>query len=188
MSDQHLIEAAKAGDFQKVQALMRGVIDLEQKDDYGWTALNWAAGKGDRSIVKLLLEAGAYVGNRGRDHRTPYQIALAAAQLETAELLQQAELQAGEVSAPAVLQYCKAYPLNELAGFPGWTTQQDLAENSVLYVHQDFSVTRSMWHGEDVVFTPVSDAWRNYCVEALDFNVPTDLQLAAEYRSGFHSN
>lgn len=84
MSEPQLIEAAKAGDVNRMQALIEGGENLEQKDDYGWTALNWAAGRGDSAIVLTLLEAGADAFNRGRDLRTPYQIALAAAQVDVA--------------------------------------------------------------------------------------------------------
>ncbi|WP_241674348.1 hypothetical protein [Candidatus Methylobacter oryzae] len=56
------------------------------------------------------------------------------------------------------------------------------ADDAVVYLHQDFSVTASMWHGENVVFDRVSDDWRNYCREQLAFHVPTDLELAADYR------
>jgi len=45
-----LIEAVKAGDSAAVQALINSNVAIEQTDDYGWTALNWAAGKGDRRL------------------------------------------------------------------------------------------------------------------------------------------
>lgn len=177
MNELQLIEAAKAGDVDRVQALIGSGADLEQKDDYGWTALNWAAGRGDAAIVRLLLEAGANAVNRGRDRRTPYQIALAAAQVDAATLLQQAD-QVGGIAPDRA--YCKAYPVKAFEQFTGW--RQASADDAVVYLHQDFSVTASIWHGEDVVFEQDSEAWRSYCRERLGFHVPTDLELAADYR------
>jgi hypothetical protein len=182
MNKPQMIEAVKAGDVNRVQALIEGDEDLEKIDDYGWTALNWAAGRGDSVMVLLLLEAGANVVNSGRDLRTPYQIALAAAQMEVAMLLQQAEQNSGIASGRPVRPYCKAYPVQAFAQFPYWQTQQALEDDSVVYLHQDFSVTASMWLGEDVVFDRISEDWRNYCRDRLGFHVPTDLELAADYQ------
>jgi membrane-bound inhibitor of C-type lysozyme len=199
MNEPQLIEAAKAGDVNRVQALIEGGEDLEQKDDYGWTALNWAAGHGDSAtapcvalppasmqssaIVRHLLDAGANPVNSGRDLRTPYQIALAAAQVEIAILLQQAEQNSGIVSKRPVRPYCKAYPVKAFDHNPAdWLARQVLADDTVVYLHQDFSVTASMWHGEDVVFDRVSEDWRSYCRDHLGFHVPTDLELANDYR------
>ncbi|MGZ4955593.1 MAG: ankyrin repeat domain-containing protein [Methylobacter sp.] len=180
MNEPQLIEAAKAGDVNRVQALVESGEDLEQKDDYGWTALNWAAGHGDLATVRLLLEAGVNPVNSGRDLRTPYQIALAAAQVDVVTLLQQAEQNNGIASGRPGRSYCKAYPANAFDQFPGW--HQVPADDSVVYLHQDFSVTASIWHGEDVVFDRVSEDWRSYCRDRLDFHVPTDLEVAADYR------
>lgn len=180
MNEAQLIEAAKAGDISRVQALIDDGEDLEQKDNYGWTALNWAAGHGYLAIVQLLHKAGANAVNSGRDLRTPYQIALAAAQVEVASLLQQVEQDSGIGSERPVRPYCKAYPVKVFDQFSSW--RPTLADDAVVYLHQDFSVTASMWHGEDVVFDRVSEDWRNYCRDRLGFYVPTDLELAADYR------
>jgi ankyrin repeat protein len=180
MNEMQLIEAVKTGEANRVQDLIESGWDLEQKDNNGWTALNWAAGRGDLPIVRLLLDAGADVSNTGRDLRTPYQIALAAAQVEVAALLQQVGHERGLEQESAVRPYCKAYPAEAFEQFPDWRTE--LANDAIVYLHQDFSVTASFRHGEAVVFDRVSDAWRNYCCDRLAFSVPTDLELAAEYR------
>ena len=78
MSVLALIEAVKTGDSTTVQTLLNSHIDIEQNDEYGWTALLWAAGQGQTAIVQLLLNAGANVARSGRDNRTAYQIAIAA--------------------------------------------------------------------------------------------------------------
>lgn len=177
MNESQLIDAAKAGDVNRVQALIEAGEDLEQKDGYGWTALNWAAGRGDPVTVLVLLEAGANADNSGRDLRTPYQIALAAGQVEIATLLQQTEQSSGIGSR----SYCKAYPVKAFDYNPAdWKAL--LVDDAVVFLHQDFSVTASMRHGEDVLFDRVSEDWRSYCRDRLDFHVPTDLELAADYR------
>lgn len=183
MRESQLIEAAKAGDVNRIPTLLESGEDLEQKDAYGWTAMNWATGRGDSAMVRLLLEAGANAINTGRDLRTPYQIALAAAQVEVATLLQQAEQNSGTGSDSPARPYCKAYPVEAFDQFPGWRqARQALTDDAAVYLHQDFSVTKSMWHGEDVVFENISENWRNYCRDCLGFQVPTDLKLAADYR------
>jgi ankyrin repeat protein len=74
MNELQLIEAAKVGDVNWVQALIECGGDLEQKDDYGWTALNWTSGHGDAEIIRIFLEAGADAANSGGGFRVPYKI------------------------------------------------------------------------------------------------------------------
>src|SRR5262245_42264799 len=94
MSDLQLIEEVKAGNLASVRRLIEAGADVNQQDEQGWTPLNWAAGKGKLEIVTLLVNRGADVFKVGRDQRTPYLIALAAGQAETARFLRQAEDQA----------------------------------------------------------------------------------------------
>lgn len=183
MNESRLIEAAKTGDLNRVQSLINeGVdVDLEQKDNNGWTALNWAAGCGYSEIARILLEAGANVINKGRDLRTPYQISLAAAHVETAKLFQQAEKECGNSIDKTTSLYCKAYPVKALGSFVDWRRHK-LNEDSVVYLHQDFSVTESNRHSENILLDQVSEAWLSYCRDQLKFCVPTDIELASVYR------
>lgn len=179
MRELKLIEAAKAGDIEGLEALIAGGEDVGQSDDYGWTALHWAAGKGYTGIIQKLLDAGADIAHTGRDNRTAYKIALAAAQVETAAFLQQQE---GIGPKAEVRPYCKAYPAEVLRQFPAWSDNQaSLDAAAVLYVHQDFSVTLSMWPGENVVFDPRTSEWEAFCTRELAFSAPTDLVLAAAF-------
>ena len=77
MESNALIEAAKTGDLAGVQAQLDSGAQADTTDEQGWTALSHAAGRGDLSIIKLLLNNGADVFKTGRDNRTPYLIALA---------------------------------------------------------------------------------------------------------------
>lgn len=178
MSVLALIEAVKAGDSTAVQTLLNSHIDIEQSDEYGWTALNWAAGQGHTAIVQLLLNAGANVEQAGRDNRTAYQIALAAAHVDTALILQQAEQKQGLKT--VVHPYCKAYPVEALRKFSEWS-ELGSADDGIVYLHQDFSVTACLWHDQEVLFRSESPEWEKFCTEQLAFFVPTDLTLAAAF-------
>ena len=189
MPELKLIEAVKKGDIHSVENLLNSGEDIEQKDDYGWTALNWAAGKGNSPIIIKLLEAGANITNAGRDKRTAYQIALAAAQVESASVLLQAAQKASVFLDETARPYCKAYFLADLTQFPDWPTNPpDLTDDTVVFLHQDFSVTRSMFHSKEVVFDFASPAWKTFCTNQLAFAVPTDLELAEAFAAGRSAN
>ncbi|NOT13439.1 MAG: ankyrin repeat domain-containing protein [Methylococcaceae bacterium] len=182
MPELKLIEAVENGEIDRIKSLLNEGVDIEQKDDYGWTALNWAAGKGNTSIVEILLSAGANISNVGRDKRTAYQIALAAAHIETASALQKAEQKAFVDMEMAVRLYCRAYLITELRQFSDWhELLSGLTEDAIVFMHQDFSVTRSMFHGKDVVFNNISSSWKTFCKNQLAFAVPSDLELAASF-------
>lgn len=182
MSELMLIEAAKAGDIEHIKALIDSGAELEQRDDYGWTALNWAAGKGYTGIIETLADAGADIANTGRDNRTAYRIALAAAHVESAALLLRLQRERGIGLETEARPYCKAYPIEELRKFPGWREHRaGLADDAVVYLHQDYSVTLSIWHRENVLFESDSPEWEAFCKRRLAFSVPTELALAAAF-------
>lgn len=196
--DLKLIEAAKEGDTETAVKLLDEGADVHQRDEHGWTPLNWAAGQGHPETVRLLLERGADVTETGRDNRTPLMIAKAASRKEVAEILTEAEKEKGVWEDPRETRpYCKAYYLRDLRKFDAWTEQDPaaagngdgekkaaaddeedegpLTDESIVYVHQDFTVTRSMFHGEDVVYDEVTPEWKQYCEKELEFAIPEDL-------------
>ena len=197
MSEVQLIEAVKTGNLSAVAALLTSRSDIHQQDEYGWTPLHWAAGKGDVAVVALLLQHGANVLQVGRDQRTPYMIALAAARLETAQLLRDAEDKAGLGHSQRQQQrrYCKAYYVKELRQFAGWTESQiprqvhtgksaaedraaqAFSDDDIVFIHHDLTVTQSMWHNENVIFAQITPAWEEFCTHVLHFKVPDDLDL-----------
>ena len=51
------------------------------------------------------------------------------------------------------------------------------ADDKIVFIHQDFTVTESMWQGENVIFNSVTPEWKEFCAGALAFKVPDDLDL-----------
>jgi hypothetical protein len=184
VSEHKVIEAAKAGDRETLAHLLADGADIHEQDENGWTALNWAAGAGDAETVRLLLERGADVTRTGRDLRTPLAIAKAAGRKQVAEILTAREQELGVWEDPRLTQpYCKAYYLKQLREFPDWPSiavepggdRPSTEGEDVAYVHQDFTVTESMWHGEDVIVGQVTPAWKEFCETRLQFAIPEDL-------------
>jgi len=199
MSQMEFIEAIKSGNQASVQQMIQAGADLKQQDKQGWTPLNWAAGSGHLEIVELLLEHGADPLAVGRDLRTPQLIALAAGHAEVVKRLREAEAAAG-ASQSLDRKYCKAYHLGELRRYSAWAENkpaagngskeaaatnpndqngdsQARADNDVVFLHQDYTVTNSMWAGEDVIFDQVTEQWKEFCNNELRFTVPDSLDL-----------
>lgn len=176
--DSSVIAAAQNGDTVAIDRLLGGGADVNERDEHGWTALNWAAGKGDAKMVAMLLERGADVALIGRDNRTPLMIAKAAGRRDVVTLLTEAEQKRGIWKDPRdTRKYCKAFRLGELRQFSEWPSAaaDTLADDQIVYVHQDFTVTKSMWHGEDVLFDAVSPEWKAFCERTLAFAIPEEL-------------
>jgi ankyrin repeat protein len=152
--------------------------------------LNWAAGKGHLEIVEVLLQHGADPFLVGRDLRTPQMIALAAGQSEVVKVLRQAEAGRTETDAPShERKYCSAFHVKDLRRYPAWTENEitgadsnakQLNADDVVFVHGDYSVTRSIWTNEDVVFDKVTEEWKKFCIGELKFAVPDDLDLIGQ--------
>jgi uncharacterized protein len=196
MSELALIEAVKMGDRKQAEELIRNGADVNQQDEQGWTPLNFAAGRGDLDMVKLLVDNAADVFKVGRDQRTPYMIALAAGRVSVVRYLREVENRhPSEKRKRPERQYCKAYPLGDLRKFSRWSESRinwkdnrpgrregedaegPFTDDKIVFIHQDFTVTESMWLGENVLFNEVDEAWQQFCSETLGFKVPDDLDL-----------
>jgi hypothetical protein len=197
MNDTKLIDAVKVVDYSEVKRLIDAGADINQQDDQGWTPLNFAAGKGEAPLVRLLVENGADVFKVGRDSRTPYDIALAAGRVSVVKYLREVEDQFPEKKPPRPeRKYCKAYYLRDLRGYPEWSESRinwkkrngadgddndnpndPFQDEKVVFIHQDFTVTESAWHNENVIFSQASSAWKEFCATTLKFKVPDDLDM-----------
>jgi hypothetical protein len=194
MSDLGLIEAVKNGDYATADKLILMGADVNQQDEHGWTPLNFAAGKGYLSLVKLLVENGADLFKVGHDLRTPYMIAHAAGRVSVMKYLMEVEKNfPGEKPARTPRKYCKAYYLKDLRTFEGWSESrinwkekkensssevgEDFTDDKVVFIHQDLTVTESMWYNENVIFNAVKPDWEEFCVSSLKFKVPDDIDV-----------
>lgn len=193
MTDIQLINSVKAADHSTMRELIKAGVDINQQDEQGWTPLNWAAGKGDIEMVRMLVENGADILKVGRDMRTPYMIALAAARVDVVKFLRDAEINKyGEIKQKREKLYCKAYHLRDLRQFPDWkeskinwkekkgNEQTDVegkgfSDDDVVFLHHDLTVTYSMWQSEDIIFNQVTPEWEKFCTDVLLFKVPDDL-------------
>ncbi|HMB55272.1 MAG TPA: hypothetical protein VKU40_18280 [Thermoanaerobaculia bacterium] len=88
--------------------------------------------------------------------------------------------------------YCKAYEAKRLRAYPGWkedasdlrqemtevdgkeveSARDEIGDDDILYVHDDYVVTDDVFRDQNVVFSEVTDEWREFCHEELDFEVP----------------
>lgn len=200
MSDLQIIDAVKTGQLAKVEEALDSGADIHEQDEQGWTALNWAAGKGNLDMVRLMLARGADVFRVGRDQRTPYKIALAAKHAEVARLLKETEAKANGTSGDSSVEnYARAYLLRDLRKFSDWREEKinwketvpasengnspELSDDDVVFLHQDFTVTHLIWPGENVIFNQVTPEWLGFCAQELEFKVPDALDLIASDRT-----
>ena len=91
-------------------------------------------------------------------------------------------------------RYCKAYFLRDFRRFPDWTENTDnvktwieeidgkeiemreeLEEETILYLHQNYLVTHSPWGDEFIIFDRVTDEWITFCRGELNFQIPQNI-------------
>lgn len=82
-------------------------------------------------------------------------------------------------------RYCKAYLAQELRQFPDWNEQvpplvvqaEDQAEETAyFYLHDNYVVTAGLYRDENIAFGRVTEEWRSFCSEVLEFVVPDTVQ------------
>ncbi len=88
-------------------------------------------------------------------------------------------------------KYCKAYPLQALRAYPGWseraenarresqtidgqlvTAARPLHDDDCVYVQEDYTVTDGIFKDENVIFDRVTAEWIDYCGETLHLEIP----------------
>ncbi|HEX5732138.1 MAG TPA: hypothetical protein VF131_04815 [Blastocatellia bacterium] len=88
-------------------------------------------------------------------------------------------------------RYCKAYALQDLRAFEGWTEnsqnarkekkqmdgkeveiQRELADDSYVYLQENFVVTDGIFIDENILFDNTSPEWVDFCKNSLKFEVP----------------
>ena len=86
--------------------------------------------------------------------------------------------------------YCKAYPIERFQEFSKWNehakpippvNQSDAGSASaeetalrerILFLQENFVVTASIFIDEQIVFDEVTDEWKDFCLNVLEFKVP----------------
>jgi hypothetical protein len=87
--------------------------------------------------------------------------------------------------------YCKAYLAKDLRQFPGWTenkanvrkekkevdgkeieVDRELDDESILYIQENYVVTDGIFKDENIIFDNVTDEWKQFCHETLQFEIP----------------
>ena len=72
MTSKKLWDAAHDGRNDIVKSLLKeGNVDVDSKDEDGWTALHWAARNGHDDVVQTLLENQATVNAKDNSGSTP---------------------------------------------------------------------------------------------------------------------
>jgi len=90
-----------------------------------------------------------------------------------------------------VSRYCKAYPLQRFRQFDGWSEKSEnarqerqtsngqgsdaprqLANDSIVYLQENFTVTDNIMKDENVIYDHVTPQWVEFCTRELNFTVP----------------
>jgi len=93
-------------------------------------------------------------------------------------------------------RYCKAYPVEALRAFSDWNEQvpplhlkvepeenaqggditsspeAEPVELDYYYIHDDYRVTAGIFNDENVAFDEVTDKWKEFCKNELNFEIP----------------
>ncbi|MDX6269414.1 MAG: hypothetical protein QOD28_637 [Acidobacteriota bacterium] len=84
---------------------------------------------------------------------------------------------------PEMAKYSKAYVAEQFRQYPGWSEQtppatvtaedeETAASETVEYyfLHDDYVVTASVFRDESIAFDAVTDEWKKFCHESLNFD------------------
>ena len=78
-------------------------------------------------------------------------------------------------------KYCKAYSVEQLRQYPSWseaiaplvvTADQESKGVSYYYLHDDYTATAGIFRDQKVAFDRVTEEWKGFCANVLDFNPP----------------
>ena len=79
--------AACLGDLARVKSLVEEGVDVDTKDEVGWTSLYWAASMAEEEVADFLIGKGASIDVRTNNNRTPLHQAATAGAAKLTSLL-----------------------------------------------------------------------------------------------------
>lgn len=85
--EQDLIGAAYQGQLHVVKRLIDGGVNIEARDENGYTALLWAAYNGNAALLNYLVASGAYIDAVSNDGYTALMLASSLGRTGTVKLL-----------------------------------------------------------------------------------------------------
>ena len=86
-SSVNIWNATEEGNIEAVKQAIANGVDVNAKNNDGWTPLHGAAANGHKEIVELLIAEGADINGKNRGDATPLYDAASWGQKEIAELL-----------------------------------------------------------------------------------------------------
>ncbi|HEY1939138.1 MAG TPA: hypothetical protein VGJ33_14490 [Candidatus Angelobacter sp.] len=82
---------------------------------------------------------------------------------------------------PITGKYCKAYPLSKMELWPQWknkvrmgVTVEETPDGSTkvpyVFLQENFTVTKSVFLDQEVLFDETTPEWKKFCENVLDFH------------------
>jgi hypothetical protein len=88
-------------------------------------------------------------------------------------------------------KYCKAYLAKDLRAYPKWSEKKEnvrkdkkevdgkevevdteLTDDSILYIQENYVVTNDIFKDMYIIFDDVTDEWKDFCHNTLNFEIP----------------
>lgn len=125
-----LIKAAKKGNLELVNSLLENGVDVNSRDEKGWTPLIWASFNNYTALIKTLLKKGADVNAKDNEGRTALILAADNGWVETMKTLMEAGAQIDDKYKDEVLTLINGHklPMPEAQPpFPEFARKHDLS-------------------------------------------------------------
>jgi ankyrin repeat protein len=103
--DEEFLKACRDGDLKKVKQLLKEGVDVNTKDEDGWTALMYACLKGEKKVAEFLIEKGVDVNAKDKNGRTALMIAKENGYDEIFKLLKSTRKIKGKEDKMLILEY-----------------------------------------------------------------------------------
>ena len=180
--------AAGQGDQELIGQLLAAGADAAAAAEDGRRPYDIAVAAGHRAVALVLRDAVGEAGPEGAaDYRwRPYCRAYPVAELRrypgwpAAPAQQPGPGTAGESGAAdesGAAGESGAADESGAAGESGAADGSGGQQDQIVFLHDDLTVTASMWPGEDVIFDAVTDEWAQFCAAELGFAVPDEIDL-----------